>query len=102
MKTTIKKYDTCKKLAKNTRGWLTAKDWMKIFKIQRLFITEEILNNKRLLTPMGTYEAVPSTIRQTKIPGTNQVIETGRDKLRIKYSPARYFKEKLNGRRTED
>jgi nucleoid DNA-binding protein len=92
----LTKKNHCKSLAKKTRGWLDSKDWAKIEKIQREVIIEDLLKYKKVYMYLGIYELVNSAVRTINKINTTDKIEVGGGK-RMKYSPAPFFKERLNG-----
>jgi nucleoid DNA-binding protein len=96
----LKKTDVCKELAKRTRGKVDSKGWMKLLKILREVIADLTSNGYKVATPLGSFEAKEMAQRQIVALRTKQKIEVGGGK-RIKFSPAPFFKERLNDR-TED
>jgi nucleoid DNA-binding protein len=55
-----------------------------------------LLRDDTVLTPLGKFEAVHSPARKIKIPNQDKYVETDGSNLRVKFTPADYFKEKLN------
>jgi hypothetical protein len=100
-KPSIKKYDFCKLLAAKTRGKVDAKGWIKLLRILRETIADVVMDGKIAHTHIGTYEMRDSTIGKAVVPSTKEIVITGKDKKRLKYSVAPYFKGRLNGSKSE-